>query len=100
VKTAKDGGISDETINNLMNQRTISHGQDIKARRYREIVEGRFDISEIYRIEKQTNQDTIADKTFDFSSGTIQELLNEGYRDAMRYIEGYVRPKISKVKSV
>ncbi|HKI08524.1 MAG TPA: patatin-like phospholipase family protein [Nitrososphaeraceae archaeon] len=97
VKTAKDGGISDETIDNLMNQRTISHGQDIKARRYREIVEGRFDISEIYRIEKQTNQDTIADKTFDFSSGTIQELLNEGYRDAMRYIEGYVRPKISKV---
>jgi NTE family protein len=55
-------------------------------------VEGRFDISEIIRIEKQTNQDTISDKTFDFSSGTVQQLINEGYQDTVKYIEENVKP--------
>jgi hypothetical protein len=92
IKKAKDSGVSDEVIDNLMNQQTVYHGIHLKPRRYREIVEGRFDISEIIRIEKQTNQDTISDKTFDFSSGTVQQLINEGYRDAVKYIEENVKP--------
>jgi NTE family protein len=75
-----------------MNQQTVYHGLHLKPRRYKEIVEGRFDISEIIRIEKQTNQDTISDKTFDFSSGTVQQLINEGYRDVVKYIEENVKP--------
>jgi NTE family protein len=55
-----------------MNQQTIYHGQHLKPRQYKEIVEGRFDISEIFRIERKNNQDTIADKTFDFSVSTIR----------------------------
>jgi NTE family protein len=92
TKKAKDSGVSDDVIDNLMNQQTVYHGIHLKPRRYREIVEGRFDISEIIRIEKQTNQDTISDKTFDFSSGTVQQLINEGYRDAVKYIEENVKP--------
>ena len=93
---AKDSGVSDKAIDNLMNQQTTYHGQHLKPRRYKEIVEGRFDISEIIRIEKQTNKDTIADKTFDFSSGTIKQLLNEGYYDTMRYIEEILNRKITE----
>lgn len=70
-----------------MNQQTIYHGQHLKPRKYKEIVEGRFDVSEIFRLEKQTNQDTIADKTFDLFSGTIQHLLNEGYQDTLEIIK-------------
>jgi NTE family protein len=86
VKMAKDNGTSDEAIGNLMNQQTIYHGQHLKPRQYKEIVEGRFDISEIFRIERKNNQDTIADKTFDFSVSTIRQLLDEGYQDTLDFI--------------
>lgn len=73
IKIAKEKGVKDEVINNLMNQQTTYHGQLLKPRQYKEIVEGRFDIAEVIRIERKNNQDTISDKTFDFSAGTIRQ---------------------------
>jgi hypothetical protein len=86
IKIAKGNGVKDEVINNLMNQRTTYHGQFLKPRQYKEIVEGRFDISEIVRIERKNNQNTISDKTFDFSAGTVRQLLGEGYKDTIEFI--------------
>lgn len=39
--------------------------------------------AEVIRIERKNNQDTISDKTFDFSAGTIRQLLGEGYNDTI-----------------
>jgi NTE family protein len=86
VKIAKENGATDEDIDKLMNQRTKYHGQLMKPRQYKEIVEGRFDIEVVHRLERKNTENTISDKTFDFSEGTIRELLNEGYRDAVDYI--------------
>ena len=47
------------------------------------MVEGRFDIAEIIRIERKNDENTTSDKTFDFSSGTIRQLLNDGYKDTI-----------------
>jgi NTE family protein len=91
IKLAKENGAKDEVINNLMNQQTPYHGQLLKPRRYKEIVEGRFDIEEIIRIERKNTQDTISDKTFDFSVGTIKELLREGYNDTNELIDYFLR---------
>jgi NTE family protein len=54
-------------------------------------VEGRFDIAEIIRLERKNTENTISDKTFDFSEGTIRELLNEGRKDAVDYIKSRTR---------
>jgi NTE family protein len=86
IKTAKENGVKDDTINELLNQRTNYHGQLLKPRQYKEIIEGRFDISEIIRIERNNDENTIADKTFDFSIGTITQLLQRGYDDTMDFI--------------
>jgi NTE family protein len=91
VKIAKENGATDEVIDKLMNQRTKYHGQLMKPRQYKEIVEGRFDIEVVHRLERKNTENTISDKTFDFSEGTIRELLNEGYKDAVDYINTKTR---------
>jgi predicted acylesterase/phospholipase RssA len=96
IKIAKEKGVKDEVINNLMNQQTAYHGQFLKPRQYKEIVEGRFDIAEIFRIERKNNQDTISDKTFDFSAGTIRQLLGEGYNDTIEFINYYTQTEKGK----
>ena len=69
-----------------MDQPTRYHGIVFKSRKYKDMVEGRFDIAEIIRIERKNDENTISDKTFDFSSGTIRQLLNDGYKDTIDYI--------------
>jgi NTE family protein len=78
IRVAKESGAKDEVISNVLNQRTKYHGMNLRPRLYNEIVEGRFDINRIIRIERKNDENTISDKTFDFSSGTIISLLKEG----------------------
>jgi hypothetical protein len=87
IKTAKDNGVKDNVITGLLNQQTKYHGQVLKPRRYRDIVEGRFDIDRIIRIERRNDENTISDKTFDFSFGTINKLLKDGYEDTLNVLD-------------
>jgi NTE family protein len=75
---------------------TSYHGQFLKPRQYKEIVEGVFDIAEIIRIERKNNQDTISDKTFDFSEGTVRQLLDEGYKDSIDFINIFLQTETGK----
>lgn len=86
IRIAKVSGTKDKVITNLLNQRTQNHGMNLRPRLYKEIVEGRFDIKRIVRIERENDENTISDKTFDFSTGTITQLLKEGYADTMNFI--------------
>ena len=96
IRIAKGSGVKDDVINNLMNQMTSYHGQFLKPRQYKEIVEGVFDIEEIYRIERKNTQDTISDKTFDFSVGTIKQLLREGYNDTNEFVNNFLQTEEGK----
>ncbi|HEY7082233.1 MAG TPA: patatin-like phospholipase family protein [Nitrososphaeraceae archaeon] len=89
IKTGKENGVKDDIINELMNRQTKYHGQVMKPRNYKDIVEGSFDIAEVVRIERKNDQNTISDKTFDFSSGTIENLLQSGYDDTMDTINNW-----------
>jgi len=83
IKTGKESGVKDDAFNEVMNRQTKYHGHLLKPRKYKEIVEGTFDIAEIIRIERKNDENTISDKTFDFSYGTIEKLLQNGYEDTM-----------------
>ena len=89
IKTGKEVGVKDDVINELMNRQTKYHGHVLKPRKYKEIVEGSFDIAEIVRIERKNDENTISDKTFDFSYGTIEKLLQNGYEDTMDTINNW-----------
>ena len=89
IKIGKENGIKDEVLKELMNRQTKYHGQVLKPRKYKEIIEGSFDIAEVVRIERKNDENTISDKTFDFSSGTIENLLQNGYDDTMNAINSW-----------
>jgi NTE family protein len=82
MKVAGEHGVNDDIIHTLLNQKTTYHGEFLKARRFLDLVEGRFQIDEIININRKNDQHTISNKTYDFSIGTINNLLERGYNDA------------------
>ena len=86
IRIAKENKIKDEVIDNLLDQQTKYHGVVFQSRKYKDMVEGRFDIAEIIRIERKNDENTISDKIFDFSSETIKQLIKDGYEDTIDYI--------------
>jgi len=82
INLAKEGGIKEERINNLLDQPTRFRGLLYQPKKIRETIEGRFEIDEVIRIERRNDPHTISDKIFDFSRGTINALLADGYEDA------------------
>jgi NTE family protein len=91
LKLGKEHGVKDDIINNLLNKQTNFHGQFLKPRRFIDILEGRFQIDEIVRVERKNDEYTISNKTFDFSSNTIKLLVDRGYHDAIDAFDEYMR---------
>jgi hypothetical protein len=85
IKIAKDNGVKEKLITDLLNKKTDYHGIGFRPRLNKEIVEGRFDIENLYRIERSYDENTISQKVYDFSVGTIQALIKSGYEDALRF---------------
>ena len=99
IRTAKENGVKEDIINEVLNRQTDYHGQLSRPRQYKEIVEGRFDIAEIVRVERNNDENTISDKTFDFSTGTIEQLLKSGYHDTMDFINEWKIKNNSAIES-
>jgi NTE family protein len=93
IKIAKDNGVKEKLITDLLNKRTKYHGIGLPPRLNKEIVEGVFDIEDVYRIERTYDENTISEKVYDFSVGTVQALIKSGYEDSLKYINA-VRSKI------
>jgi len=86
IRIAKDNGVEEKVITDLLNQRTKYHGTGLRPRLNREIIEGQFDIEDIYRIERKNDENSISEKTYDFSIGTVTALLKSGYEDSMNFV--------------
>jgi hypothetical protein len=82
IKVAGEHGVKDDIIRNLLNQKTRYHGEFLRARRFLDLVEGRFQIDEIININRRNDEHTVSNKSYDFSIGTISLLLERGYNDA------------------
>jgi hypothetical protein len=96
IKAAEERGVDKNFITSLLNRKTNFHGQFLKPRRFQDILEGRFQIDEIIRVDRKNDEHTISNKTFDFSSKTIKLLLERGYNDARNEFEEYARNQLVK----
>lgn len=83
IKVAKDNGVKDDVINNLLNRNTLNHGTAIKPRKYSDILVGQFGIEKVIRINRKNDEHTVSSKTFDFSPKTIKDLRETGYNNSM-----------------
>ena len=59
--------------------------------KYRDLVDKRFDIIKVIRIERSFDKDDIANKWCDFSLGTITNLFNQGIEDALETLAKEVK---------
>jgi hypothetical protein len=81
IKAAKDHGVKDQIINDLLDNKTMNHGLAMKPRKYSDILVGQCEIGSIMRVNRKNDEYTISNKTFDFSRRTINDLRESGYKN-------------------
>jgi NTE family protein len=99
IKLAKENNLPKEKIMGILKKRAKSRQRSGKARKYEDLVTGRFDMRRVVRIERKDDRNTISNKSFDFSSDTIQQLIEKGYKEARIQIkiESKVQSLIDKI---
>ena len=83
IKIAKDNGVKDDVINDLLDKNTMNHGLQFRPMKNSDILEGQFEIGKIIRANRKNDQYTISNKIFDFTTKTINRLKESGYNNAM-----------------
>jgi NTE family protein len=67
-----------------------------EKRTFRDLIEGRFDVTRVVYIDRKDDQDTIFGKAADFSRETIVNLEKEGYNDTQKAIQEHADLVVSK----
>ena len=57
-----------------------------KTRKFKELLEGRFRLTKVVRIDRKDDGNEVHGKIFDYSGTTIENLMKDGYRDALSKI--------------
>jgi NTE family protein len=87
IGLAKSKHATDKEIDAILDKdakSTHRTGKDYgKTRKYRNLLDKRFDISKLVRIERSGDKNDISNKWCYFSSGTISKLLKQGIKDAL-----------------
>jgi NTE family protein len=83
IKLAKDNKIRDTLVENVLQQQALTRNfMTGKHFTFGDLIENMVSVDLVVRIERKNDVHTIANKTFDFSSPTIQRLIEDGYKEA------------------
>ena len=74
-------------VDKFLNVEAKSKTRSGKQRKYKELIKGRFELTKIIRIERKDNLDAIYSKFADFTSETIDELIEQGKKDTLEQIK-------------
>jgi NTE family protein len=94
MELARKKGATKTEINTILDMQSKSSHRTGVRRTYRDLVNKKFDITKVIRIERSVDKDDIANKWCDFSLGTITNLFNQGIKDALKTLAREI--KISK----
>jgi NTE family protein len=83
IKFAKQKGATEYEIRDILEQRGKSTFRTGERRKYVELLKGRFAINKVVRIERKDDPDAISQKWADYSSGSINKLFGQGFKDAL-----------------
>jgi predicted acylesterase/phospholipase RssA len=84
MNLAEGKGATKGEIDAILEKPSKSSHRTGKPRKYRDLVEKRFDISRVIRIERSYDIEDIANKWSDFSLDTVTTLFNQGIKDAKK----------------
>ena len=79
---AKQKGASKDEIEYILNSYASSINTQGKTRIYGDLLEGRFRLTKVYRIDHKDDGNEVHDKVFDYSYKTIERMIKDGYQDA------------------
>ncbi|MDQ4013804.1 MAG: patatin-like phospholipase family protein [Thermoproteota archaeon] len=65
-------------FNSLLVEPAKSKQRDGEARKYQDLIKGRFDLDTAFHLERKDDPDTISNKWFDLSKTTIKKLIEDG----------------------
>ena len=84
IKLAKDNKIGMTLVDNILEQQALTRNfMTGKHSTYGDLIKNMVSVDLVIRIERKNDIDTIANKIFDFSSATIQQLIKDGYQEAL-----------------
>ena len=87
IQLAKEKGASQGDIDNILSQPGVSTSRNGTNRNYQDLLDGRFNISKVVRVELgDYDENDIAGKAFDFSTDSIARLRDRGHGDALEQI--------------
>jgi NTE family protein len=86
---------ADGELDKILETESKSSHRNGDPRHYRDLLDDRFDITKIIRIERSTDKDDIANKWCDFSLVTISKLFDQGIEDALKTLA-----RESKIKAL
>ena len=92
IKLAKDNKISATLVDNILQQQALSRNfMTGKHGTYADLIQNMVSVDLVVRVERKNDIHSISNKTFDFSSTTIQHLIKDGYEEAMDQATKIVR---------
>jgi NTE family protein len=84
---AERSGASEREINNILKKHAHSKNRKGQMRVFESLLGGRFRLTKVVRIDHKDDGNEVANKIYDYSHMTIENLMKDGYRDALESIE-------------
>jgi len=80
---ARKNKIPEDEINSILYKKGNSQNREGYKREYIELLQGRFRITKVVRIDHKDDGHEVGNKIFDYSYATIEKLMKDGYHDAL-----------------
>jgi NTE family protein len=88
INLAEEKGASKEELQKILKEKTkgifFSTGEQGS---YDDLVRGIVDVDFVARLERKNDGNTISNKTFDFSKTTVQQLIENGYKETIEQLK-------------
>ncbi len=91
LKLAKDNKLPEGEIDKILDDEGKGAHRNGDPRKYRSLLEDRFDIIKLIRIERSGDPDDISNKWCDSSKKTIDGLIKQGIEDALNTVVDDIR---------
>ena len=83
---AERSGVSKDEINQVLDKYASSKNRKGRIRAYHDLLGGRFRLTKVVRIDHKDDGNEVANKIYDYSYTTIENLMKEGYCDTLTEI--------------
>jgi NTE family protein len=80
---AERKGASENEIRYILKEHAESKNRGGNIRMYRSLLEGRFRLTKVVRIDHTDDGNEVANKIYDYSHASIEKLMKDGYCDAL-----------------